>query len=116
MGKAELETGSEGSGRAGALAGEEQIRELFAQNGRTVSEVKLVTDRAVLGKTVGELNLDDRFSVAVTRVTRADLEMARHLDLLRLDVVMFVNQETNQPSVVFRQQDGNIGFTEPAAR
>lgn len=43
-------------------------------------------------------------------------EAARHLDLLRVDVVMFVNQETNQPSVVFRQQDGNIGFTEPTAR
>lgn len=43
-------------------------------------------------------------------------EAARHLDLLQIDVVMFVNQETNQPSVVFRQQDGNIGFTEPSAR
>ena len=35
----------------------------------------IVTDRNVLGKTVGELNLDDRFNVAVTRVTRADLAM-----------------------------------------
>jgi putative transport protein len=35
----------------------------------------VVTDRDVLGKSVGELNLDDRFGVAVTRVTRADLEM-----------------------------------------
>src|SRR4029453_11781925 len=35
----------------------------------------VVTDRDVLGKTVGELNLDDRFEVAVTRVTRADREM-----------------------------------------
>jgi putative transport protein len=35
-----------------------------------------VTDRDVLGKTVGELSLDDRFGVAVTRVTRADLEMS----------------------------------------
>jgi len=43
-------------------------------------------------------------------------EAAHHLDLLKVDVVMFVNQDTNQPSVVFRQQDGNIGFTEPAAR
>jgi putative sigma-54 modulation protein len=43
-------------------------------------------------------------------------DAAKHLDLLRVDVVMFVNQETNQPSVVFRQQDGTIGFTEPAAR
>ena len=36
----------------------------------------VVTDRRVLGKTVAELDLDDRFSVAVTRVTRADLEMS----------------------------------------
>ena len=36
----------------------------------------VVTDRDVLGKSVGELNLDDRFGVAVTRVTRADLEMS----------------------------------------
>jgi putative transport protein len=36
----------------------------------------VVTDRDVLGKTVGELNLDDRFGVAVTRITRADLEMS----------------------------------------
>jgi putative transport protein len=36
----------------------------------------VVTDRDVLGKTVGEVNLDDRFGVAVTRVTRADIEMS----------------------------------------
>jgi putative transport protein len=35
-----------------------------------------VTDRDVLGKTVGELHLDDRFGVAVTRVTRAYIEMS----------------------------------------
>jgi putative transport protein len=35
----------------------------------------VVTDRDSLGKTVGQLDLDDRFAVAVTRVTRADLEM-----------------------------------------
>jgi putative transport protein len=34
-----------------------------------------VTDREVLGKTVDELRLD-RFDVAVTRVTRADIEMS----------------------------------------
>jgi len=43
-------------------------------------------------------------------------DAAHYLDILEVDVVMFVNQETNQPSVVFRQQDGNIGFTEPMAR
>lgn len=36
----------------------------------------VVTDRKVLGKTVAELSLDERFGVAVTRVTRADLEMS----------------------------------------
>jgi putative transport protein len=36
----------------------------------------VVTDRSVLGKTVGELNLSERFHVAVTRVTRADMEMS----------------------------------------
>lgn len=35
-----------------------------------------VTDREVLGKTVSQLGLDQRFDVAVTRVTRADLEMS----------------------------------------
>lgn len=41
----------------------------------------VVTDRGVLGKTVGELGLDKRFAVAVTRVTRADLEMSAVPDL-----------------------------------
>jgi putative transport protein len=36
----------------------------------------VVTDHAVLGKTVNVLDLDERFGVAVTRVTRADLEMS----------------------------------------
>jgi putative transport protein len=36
----------------------------------------VVTDRNVLGKTVDQLDLDDRFGVAVTRVTRADIEMS----------------------------------------
>jgi putative transport protein len=35
----------------------------------------VVTDREVLGKTVGELALDERFGVVVTRLTRADIEM-----------------------------------------
>jgi putative sigma-54 modulation protein len=43
-------------------------------------------------------------------------DAARHLDILKLDVVMFVNAETNLAGVVFRQQDGNIGFTEPTAQ
>jgi putative transport protein len=41
----------------------------------------VVTDRSVLGKSVGELNLDDRFGIAVTRITRADIEMSAVQDL-----------------------------------
>jgi len=35
----------------------------------------VVTARRVLGKSVGELSLDDRLGVVVTRITRADIEM-----------------------------------------
>ncbi len=55
----------------------------------------VVTDRNVLGKTVGELNLDDRFGVAVTRVTRAGIEMSA-IPRLRLqfgDLVNIVGRE-----------------------
>ena len=48
---------------------------VLADSALTLRRV-VITDRDVLGKTVGELNLDDRFGVAVTRVTRADLEMS----------------------------------------
>ena len=43
-------------------------------------------------------------------------DAVQHLDILKVDVFLFINQETSQPSVVFRQQDGNIGFTEPLTR
>src|SRR4029453_2276742 len=48
---------------------------VLAESGITFRRV-VVTDRAVLGKTVGELDLDDRFGVAVTRITRAGIEMS----------------------------------------
>ncbi len=41
----------------------------------------IVTDRRVLGKSVGQLALDERFAVAVSRVTRSDLEMSAVPDL-----------------------------------
>jgi putative transport protein len=47
---------------------------VLAESGITFRRV-VVTDHHVLGKTVGELHLDDRFGVAVTRVTRAGIEM-----------------------------------------
>jgi putative transport protein len=48
---------------------------VLAESGITYRRV-VVTDHHVLGKTIGELHLDDRFGVAVTRVTRADIEMS----------------------------------------
>jgi putative transport protein len=54
-----------------------------------------VTARQVLGKTVGELELDDRFGIAVTRVTRADIEMSA-VPGLRLrfgDILQIVGRE-----------------------
>jgi len=48
---------------------------ILAENGITFRRV-VVTDPRVLGKTVGELNLGERFSTVVTRVTRADIEMS----------------------------------------
>ncbi|WP_050028732.1 putative transporter [Verrucomicrobium sp. BvORR034] len=59
----------------------------------------VVTDRGVLGRSVGELHLDKRFQVAVTRVTRADLEMSA-VPGLRL-------QYGDQLQMVGREEDLN---------
>ena len=55
----------------------------------------IVTAREILGKTVGELNLDERFGVAVTRVTRADIEMSAvpNLRLRFGDMLQIVGRE-----------------------
>ena len=57
----------------------------------------IVTDRDVLGKTIDELDLDDRFGVAVTRVTRADIEMSAvpGLSLRFGDMVQIVGRDTD---------------------
>ena len=57
----------------------------------------VVTDGAVLGRTVSEVDLDDRFGVAFTRITRADIEMTAVPDL-RLqfgDTAQIVGRETD---------------------
>ena len=57
----------------------------------------IVTDRDVLGKTIDELDLDDRFGVAVTRVTRADIEMSAvpGLSLRFGDMVQIVGRDAD---------------------
>jgi putative transport protein len=57
----------------------------------------VVTDRSVLAKTVAELDLDDRYGVAVTRITRADIEMSA-VPGLRLqfgDMVQIVGRDVD---------------------
>jgi putative transport protein len=58
------------------VIGERGEEDLVLAESTITSRRVVVTDRVVLGKTVGELDLDDRFDVAVTRVTRADIEMS----------------------------------------
>jgi len=56
-----------------------------------------VTRKSVLGKTVAELGLDHLFGVAVTRITRADLELGAvpNLRLQFGDSVQLVGEERN---------------------
>ncbi len=58
------------------VVGEHSAEDLEAveAGGLTFRRV-VVTDRAALGKSIAEIDLDGRFDVAVTRVTRADIEM-----------------------------------------
>ena len=58
------------------MVGRRCEEDLVLAESNLTSRRVVVTDRSVLGKTVGELNLDDRFGVAVTRVTRSDIEMS----------------------------------------
>jgi putative transport protein len=64
----------------------------------------VVTSKRALGKTVRELGLDHLFSVVVTRMTRADLEMSAVQDLrLRFgDVLQVVGDQASiQKAAVF---------------
>ena len=58
------------------VIGQRSDEDLLLTGGHITFRRVVVTDRNVLGKTVDQLNLDDRFGVAVTRVTRADIEMS----------------------------------------
>jgi len=55
--------------------------DLLKASGPVTFRRVLVTHPEVLGRSVGELALNDRFEVTVTRVTRADLEMGAVPDL-----------------------------------
>jgi putative transport protein len=63
--------------------------------GRVVTRKIVVTHKAVLGKTLEELDFDDLHGVAVTRVTRADIEMTAvpELHLQFGDVLQVVGED-----------------------
>ena len=57
------------------VIGEQSDEDLALEKSGITYRRVVVTERTALGKTVHELDLDERFQVAITRVTRADLEM-----------------------------------------
>ncbi|MBC8096349.1 MAG: putative transporter [Akkermansiaceae bacterium] len=58
------------------VIGRESELNLVKVPGPVASRRIVVTRKDVLGKTIGELDLDDLYGVAVTRVARADIELA----------------------------------------
>lgn len=63
-------------GRFERVIGQRSNADITVEESHITFRRVAVTDRDVLGKTVSQLGLDQRFDVAVTRVTRADLEMS----------------------------------------
>ena len=77
------------------VVGHATDEDLLQAPGAVTHRRVIVTNRAVLGKTVRQLALEHRFGVTVTRVTRADLEMTAvpDLNLQFGDVLQIVGQE-----------------------
>jgi putative transport protein len=79
------------------VVGERSAQDLANLSGDVRFRRVAVTAAGALGKSVGDLDLNDRFGVAVTRVTRGDLEMTAAPDL-RLqfgDVLQVVGRDAD---------------------
>jgi putative transport protein len=77
------------------VVGDRSDEDLVLEGSGIADRRVVVTERSALGKTIHELDLDERFQVAVTRVSRADLEMTA-IPNLRLqfgDQLRIVGQE-----------------------
>jgi putative transport protein len=86
------------------VVGGRSDEDLLQAPGGVTSLRVVVTSKRALGKTVRELGLDHLFSVVVTRMTRADLEMSAVQDLrLRFgDVLQVVGDQASvQKAAVF---------------
>ncbi len=71
------------------LVGRVSDVDLITQPGKVVSERVVVTRKAILGKTLRALGLEQLYGVTVTRVIRGDLQMSAAADLrLRFGDVM----------------------------
>lgn len=77
------------------IVGVECDANLHKAPGRVVSRKVVVTHKAVLGKTIDQLELDERYSVTVTRVSRTEIEMTAlpELALQFGDTVQLVGEE-----------------------
>jgi len=82
--------------RFALIVGPESERDLLAAPGRIMSRLIVVTHGRVLGKPLGELGLDQRYGVTVTRLTRAGVEMTAQpeLELQFGDGLNVVGEET----------------------
>jgi len=58
------------------VVGHHSDQDLVIDDSSLTSRRVAVTTRTVLGQSIGQLGLTERFGVAVTRVTRADMEMS----------------------------------------
>jgi len=77
------------------IVGRASEENLFKAPGRVVTRRIVVTHKSVLGRTIDELQLDDRYGATVTRVTRAGLEMTAvpELALQFGDMLQVVGEE-----------------------
>ncbi len=77
------------------IVGVETDVNLYKAAGRVTTRKVAVTRNAVLGKTIDQLGLDDRFGVTVTRVQRTEIEMTAMpgLALQFGDVVQLVGED-----------------------
>jgi putative transport protein len=77
------------------VVGHATDEDLLEAPGAVTHRRVIVTNSAVLGKSVRQLGLEQRYGVTVTRVTRADLEMTAvpNLSLQFGDVLQVVGQE-----------------------
>jgi putative transport protein len=77
------------------VVGRESKVNLLYASGHVISQRMIVTCKGVLGKTIEELDLPGHYEIAVTRVTRAEIEMTavRGLQLQFGDMLQVVGNE-----------------------